>query len=283
MEGQTALLAAIMAGVVATTVTILIEKYGGVLGGILGTIPTTIIPAAIGMGSEGGEDSLILSLAIVPAGMLINAIFLSIWAILPNKLPITWSSNKRLVVTSICSLIVWTSAGIVAIQAVDVAIEKNYSAYQIAITGFILVGTLGASMCWNLKPAPKGKNQVSKIILVSRGFVAATAIGIAVIISGLGMPLLAGLASVFPAIFLTSMVALWLAQGPSVPLGAAGPMMMGGASVAAYSIIAMWSMIEYGLAMGSVIAWVGSIILWSIPSFAYVNWRSKVQNSDIST
>ncbi|MDE0953844.1 MAG: hypothetical protein OR994_04150 [Candidatus Poseidoniales archaeon] len=283
MEGQTALLAAIMAGVVATTVTILIEKYGGVLGGILGTIPTTIIPAAIGMGSEGGEDSLILSLAIVPAGMLINAIFLSIWAILPNKLPITWSSNKRLVVTSICSLIVWISAGIVAIQAVDVAIEKNYSAYQIAITGFILVGTLGASMCWNLKPAPKGKNQVSKIILVSRGFVAATAIGIAVIISGLGMPLLAGLASVFPAIFLTSMVALWLAQGPSVPLGAAGPMMMGGASVAAYSIIAMWSMIEYGLAMGSVIAWVGSIILWSIPSFAYVNWRSKVEKFDGAT
>ncbi len=283
MEGQTALLAAIMAGVVATTVTILIEKYGGVLGGILGTIPTTIIPAAIGMGSEGGEDSLILSLAIVPAGMLINAIFLSIWAILPNKLPITWSSNKRLVVTSICSLIVWISAGIVAIQAVDVAIEKNYSAYQIAITGFILVGTLGASMCWNLKPAPKGKNQVSKIILVSRGFVAATAIGIAVIISGLGMPLLAGLASVFPAIFLTSMVALWVAQGPSVPLGAAGPMMMGGASVAAYSIIAMWSMIEYGLAMGSVIAWVGSIILWSIPSFAYVNWRSKVEKFNGAT
>ena len=283
MEGQTALLAAIMAGVVATTVTILIEKYGGVLGGILGTIPTTIIPAAIGMGSEGGEDSLILSLAIVPAGMLINAIFLSIWAILPNKLPITWSSNKRLVVTSICSLIVWISAGIVAIQAVDVAIEKNYSAYQIAITGFILVGTLGASMCWNLKPAPKGKNQVSKIILVSRGFVAATAIGIAVIISGLGMPLLAGLASVFPAIFLTSMVALWLAQGPSVPLGAAGPMMMGGASVAAYSIIAMWSMIEYGLLIGSAIAWFGSIILWSVPSFAYVNWRAKIQKLDDST
>ena len=86
-------------------------------------------------------------------------------------------------------------------------------------------------MCWNLKPAPKGKNSVSKKILAARGIVAAMAIGIAVLISSLGMPLLAGLASVFPAIFLTSMIALWLAQGPSVPLGAAGPMMMGGASV----------------------------------------------------
>ena len=131
-----------------------------------------------------------------------------------------------------------------------------------------------------MKPASKGKSQVNKIMIFSRGFVAAIAIGIAVLISGLGMPLLAGLASVFPAIFLTSMVALWMAQGPSVPLGAAGPMMMGGASVAAYSIIAMWSMIEYGLAIGSLIAWVGSIILWSIPSFAYVNWRSKIKMFD---
>ena len=280
MEGQTALLAAVMAGVVATTVTVLIEKYGGVVGGILGTIPTTIIPAAIGMGAEGGDDSLILSLAIVPAGMLINAIFLSTWAILPSKLPIEWSSNKRLLCTSICALIVWTFTGIIAIQIVDLAIDENYSAYQIAVTGFLLVGVLGAIMCWNLKPAPKGKNDVSSIILISRGFVAATAIGIAVLISGLGMPLLAGLASVFPAIFLTSMVALWISQGPSVPLGAAGPMMIGGASVAAYSIIAMWSMIEYGLFVGSVIAWVGSIVFWSIPSFAYVNWRLKVQKFD---
>ena len=282
MEGQTAILAAIMAGVVATTVTVLIEKYGGVVGGILGTIPTTIIPAAIGMGSEGGNDSLIISLAIVPAGMLINAIFLSTWAILPNKLPSKWSSNRKLIFTIMSSLIIWICSGIIAIYAVDIAIENNFSAYQIAIIGFLMVGFLGAIMCWNLRPAPKGENLVSKIVLISRGLVAATAIGIAVIISGLGMPLIAGLASVFPAIFLTSMIALWIAQGPSVPLGAAGPMMMGGASVAAYSIIAMWSMIEYGLFIGSVIAWFGSIVLWSVPSFVYVNWRAKVQKIEIA-
>jgi hypothetical protein len=69
MEVQTVLLAALMAGVVATTVTVLIEKSGGGLGGILGTIPTTIIPASIGIASEGGNDALIISLAIVPSGM----------------------------------------------------------------------------------------------------------------------------------------------------------------------------------------------------------------------
>ena len=276
MEGQTVLLAALMAGVVATTVTVLIEKYGGVLGGILGTIPTTIIPASIGMASEGGNEALIVSLAIVPAGMLINAIFLSVWALLPDKLPKTWSQNSSLIFTSIISLIIWAIVGLFTISIIDRAIGNNYSPEEISIVGLVLVATIGIVMCWNLKPAPKGKNSVSKKILAARGIVAAMAIGVAVLISSLGMPLLAGLASVFPAIFLTSMIALWLAQGPSVPLGAAGPMMMGGASVAMYSIIAMWSLIEYGLFIGSIIAWIGSIVVWSIPSFVFVNWRAKV-------
>jgi hypothetical protein len=280
MEVQTVLLAALMAGVVATTVTVLIEKYGGVLGGILGTIPTTIIPASIGIASEGGNDALIISLAIVPSGMLINAIFLSVWALLPDKLPKTWSQNSSLVFTSMISLIIWTLVGLFTINMIDRGIANNYSPEEISIVGLVLVATLGIVMCWNLKPAPKGKNSVSKKILLSRGLVASMAIGVAVLISSLGMPLLAGLASVFPAIFLTSMIALWLAQGPSVPLGAAGPMMIGGASVAMYSIIAMWSLIEYGLFIGSIIAWIGSIILWSIPSFVFVNWRAKVTISN---
>jgi hypothetical protein len=86
-------------------------------------------------------------------------------------------------------------------------------------------------------------------------------------LSGLGEPLLAGLASVFPAIFLTSMVALWLAQGPTVPQGAAGPMMLGGASVAVYANLAMWSLPAYGVVLGSLIAWFGSVLGWSLPAF----------------
>ncbi|MCP4793368.1 MAG: hypothetical protein GY882_08585 [Actinomycetia bacterium] len=39
----------------------------------------------------------------------------------------------------------------------------------------------------------------------------------------------------FPAIFMTTMVGLWLSQGPDVPLGAAGPMLLGSTSVAVYA------------------------------------------------
>ena len=146
MEVQTVLLAALMAGIVATAVTVLIEKYGGVIGGILGTIPTTIIPASIGMASEGGDDALIISLAIVPAGMLINAIFLSVWALLPDKLPKTWSQNTSLIFTSLSSLMIWAGVGLLTIYIIDIAIENNLSPIQISVIGFVLVVTLGSLM-----------------------------------------------------------------------------------------------------------------------------------------
>ena len=78
---------------------------------------------------------------------------------------------------------------------------------------------------------------------------------------------MAGLASAFPAIFLTSMVALWISQGVTVPQGAAAPMMLGGASVAVYALVVMWSIPGYGILLGSVIAWGLSVGLWSIPAF----------------
>ena len=70
--------AAIAAGAVAILVTVLIERYGGVVGGALGTVPTTIVPAVAGMASAQGDAELMESLSVVPAGMLVNAIFLSV-------------------------------------------------------------------------------------------------------------------------------------------------------------------------------------------------------------
>ena len=85
MTFQDSLSAAIFAGVVAIAVTLLIEKYGGAIGGILGTVPTTIVPAAAGIAlASNNYSDLNTSLAIVPAGMLINGIFLANWRILPT-------------------------------------------------------------------------------------------------------------------------------------------------------------------------------------------------------
>ena len=265
------LLSAVLAGIVATCVTVAIERWGGLVGGLLGTVPSTIVPAGIGMYLAGGEEDLVLSMMVVPLGMLLNALFLGAWLLLPR-----WFSNTAhpLLWTSIGALVFWCVMGIGVLFLLQNTVvgmlltEQEFAAVGLALLFFIAV--------WfnrRPQPTPKGANAVSKTVLLARGSMAAAAIGVAVWMAGLGFPLLAGLASVFPAIFLTSMVALWLAQGPTVPQGAAGPMMLGGASVAVYANIAMWSLPANGALVGSLIAWVGSVVGWSLPAFILLKRR----------
>ena len=70
------------------------------------------------------------------------------------------------------------------------------------------------------------------------------------------------------------MVALWMAQGPTVPRGAAGPMMLGGASVAVYAIVSIWSLPQFGALLGSLVAWFIAVIGWSLPAYFVLRKRN---------
>ena len=226
-------LSALFAGIVATLVTIAIEKFGGRTGGVLATIPTTIVPAALGMYSISGETEFAQSMSIVPLGMMVNAIFLLVWIHAPQRVGLS------LVGTTILSLIVWTLIGSLGLLVSSELQASGVDALTYAVSGLGLLILLGVWTTWTSRPAPKGSRSVRPSVLVLRGSAAATAIGIAVWFSSLSYPFVSGLVSTFPAIFLTSMIALWLAQGQDVPQGAAGPMMLGGASVGVYAVVAI--------------------------------------------
>ena len=92
-------LSSIGAGGVAILVTLAIERFGGRLGGILGTIPTTIVPASWGLWFGGqmgtdGQKAFEMALFAAPAGMALNALFLGLWRILPQRL-LSFSLRKQ--------------------------------------------------------------------------------------------------------------------------------------------------------------------------------------------
>tara|TARA_B110000967_G_scaffold47565_1_gene48190 strand:+ start:167 stop:991 length:825 start_codon:yes stop_codon:yes gene_type:complete len=270
MLSSSVLLSALFAGIIATLVTLAIERWGGLTGGLLGTMPSTIVPAAAGISLAGDEVLLIQSLSIIPLGMLVNGLFLAVWVYLPPKLEHT---KYPLLLTTIAALLVWFMFGLLMLQGVDFALGSGITTWQIGFLGLALLIVLAIAMNWKVQPTPKGKQPVARTVLVLRGSAAACAIGAAVWLSSQGQPFIAGLAAVFPAIFLTSMVALWLAQGPTVPQGAAGPMTMGGASVAIYALIAMYSLPAWGVVFGSLVAWVIAVFGWSLPAFLLLRKR----------
>jgi len=271
---QTMIISAVIAGIVAILVTMAIEKWGGIIGGILGTLPTTIVPAAAGMYFEAGSEDLAISMSLIPFWMLLNALFVGSWVIYPR----IKKQEVSVVQMTLVSLGFWVVTAIL-MTALLSELLGYFSGLVIGTAGLFSLLALGLWMTWNPIKAPKGINRVTKFVLLMRGLAAGTAIGISVQLSGLGMPILAGLASVFPAIFLTTMVALWLAQGADVPTGAAGPMMLGGSSVAMYSLIAPWALPEYGIYAGSALCWIISVVLTSLPAYAWLSWRKLQLNS----
>ena len=263
---MTTTLSALFAGLIAMVVPWLVEKLGGRLGGVIGTLPTTIVPAVAGIWlATGNPEALAIAMAAVPAGMLVDAGFLYTWRVLPPRLPggPLW---QRLALVSVASLATWAVLALMTLRGVEVALSAGITPVLLGI-GFIALHLLvGILACLGDLPAPKGRNPVSLSGLAARGLLAALAVGGSVAIAGLDLPALAGLSSVFPAIFLTTMISLWWAQGEAVQAGAVGPMMLGGASVGGYALVAMWSLPNLGLVAGSGLAWLVAVCLFTAPS-----------------
>ena len=264
MVNSTIILYGLFAGLVAILVTVAIEKFGGLIGGVLGTIPSTIIPAAAGVYAIDGEETLVASMSVVPLGMLINGMFLGVWIILPKYIN---NDSYKLPLTTVISLCIWGVLALISLIVARRVTDGLVSEFILGFAGLIALAVL--AILFNLKgaSAPKGVNKVPLFVLSVRGIAAGLAIAACLILAEIGLPFVAGLASAFPAIFLTSMVALWISQGPQVPQGAAAPMMLGGASVSVYALLAMWSLPSAGVIFGSLVAWFGAVGLWTIPAF----------------
>ena len=260
---------AVLAGAMAIFATVCIERFGGKLGGLLGSIPTTIVPASLGFHAHSATPlELSASLSVVPIGMLINAIFLYVWRSLPPRLSTQHSLYARLLSMSGASLLVWAVCAFVFVTAMQNVNDSQV--LWVGIVGLLVLIGFGIWACKDGIPAPKGKRPVKPLVLLSRGLLAGVAVGFSAWIAGLGYPILAGMASVFPAIFLTTMVSIWLSQGEAVQAGAVGPMMLGSSSVAVYSLLCIATFPIFGLWLGVIAAWVAAILLVSVPAWMWL-------------
>ena len=268
---HTSLITAAYAGLVAIGVTVAIERLGGRLGGLIGSIPTTIIPASLGFWWVAESTELFReSLYAVPAGMLVNALFLYSWRVLPPRLRIA-NLGLRLAAVVALSLLGWGLCAAVLMTAMRQAPVALLWVAVLLCVGQLLFGLWA---CLDNPPAPKGSRRVGPATLAARGVLAAAAIGGSVWMAGLGIVLLAGIASVFPAICLTTMVSVWISQGEAVQAGAVGPLMLGSASGSLYAIAAAFSIPTLGVWVGSALAWLLAVGCISIPAWY---WLSREQ------
>jgi len=266
------LLSALGAGLVAILATLAIERFGGKLGGLLASLPSTIIPASIGFWLSAEHTSDFQdALYAVPGGMFVTAGFLLTWRVMPPRLK-RGGLYKRLSLMTLTSLLLW------ALGAGLLTWFMQWQPWPMFLIGslfFVAQLVTGILACRSNPPAPAGSRRVGPLVLALRGLLAATAIGVSVWIASLGVPILAGMASVFPAIFLTTMAGLWLSQGEAVQAGAVGPMVMGSSSVSAYCMLSAWAFPLWGPLVGASLSWLGAVLALSLPSWFVFARREK--------
>jgi len=267
------LAAGISAGLVAIAATVAVERLGGRLGGLLGTLPTTIVPAAAGIAANTtSPEAFEAAMAAVPVGMWVDVLFLLCWRVGPRWLP-RWSGGARLLAMVVGSLVVWLVIAMLAVQGLDRAMALGVPALWLGGLGIGASLLLGVVATVRPPPAPKGTQGVGPGTLLSRGVLAAAAIAGAVSLASIAGPTVSGIASVFPAIFLTSMVSLWWSQGETVQGGAVGPMMLGASSVSAYALFAAVCLPRFGMWAGGLAAWLLAVGTVTVPAFLWLRTR----------
>lgn len=266
---------AVFAGIVAVLSTIAVERLGGTRGGIVSSIPTTIVPAAIGIWGDGENiDGFRRAMAFIPIGILLNAGYLVLWRVIPATIGRRVRAHL-LVSTVVLALAAWLCAatGIIWLNGLVAPTVR-----QSLVVGSIAFATgIALGIAANLRPhpAPKGTHRVGPHVLLARGLAAAVVIAIAILLNRAGLPVASGIASVFPVIFTTIMVATWLAQGAHVPTGAVGPMALGTLSVSAYALLATVLFPAMPIALAAAIAWVAAVTCISVPAYAFLRARRR--------
>ena len=203
----------------------LIETFGGATGGIIASFPTTIILEDSTQPLQTRFDSTMASII----GMFCtNILFMPTWKYLPPYFPKQWSNGISVTVMTLVSLVIWFVSVVVVTLFQQWLSSFGVTMFVFCFALLLFTVCCGVALCWRLPPTPAGKNKVKWYVHLARGFVASLAIFASGVLSQSGSGVAAGAVSTFPAMFITTMVSVSLAQGADVSTGAIGPLLLGG-------------------------------------------------------
>ncbi len=237
----------ILSALIVIIITIVAEKYGTKVGGIIGTLPTTIIIAYIFIALNKGIKFASDSVAVVPAELGVNLIFIFAFAIF---------AYRSIGIALSGSFFIW-----IVLSSILLILNMNYIYLSIIIFLISLISTF-TILEKKFKIKSQGKTTVHytpmKIIL--RGILTGTIITISVLLSNID-EVLSGIFTVFPAIFSSTMIITLKEHGPNFSAGIAKSIIFGSPSVMSYAVCIHFLYPIYGIFLGTILAFVVSGIV----------------------
>lgn len=247
------LLSFVLSCIWVSAATILAEKLGTRVGGFLTTLPSTLIVALLFIGLDGGKMLAAEAAIIVPAEMGINAIFLAVFISL---------SRHGLTRAITGSMLAWFALSSLLFLA-DVS--------NLALSILIYLPLLFGAHIWLKRRHPHREISGSRVTygpkeIAFRGVFAGLMIAVSIFLATVSGPTLGGIFSVFPAIFTSTMVILYLRQGQAFSGATGSTMVMGSSNVAFYSVCVFFFYPWWGLAFGT-LACILASYMWALSAY----------------
>jgi hypothetical protein len=231
----------IITAVWVTIATVVTERMGTKVGAVVTTLPSSAVVAFWFIALEQGADFASQTAIVIPAEMGINVVFLGIFVAMSGRgLPVALTS----------ALGGWTALSAILYLSDIGSLLYSWVVFLALITGTTV--WLRSSHRFSQRPGQVLHYTAGE--LAFRGLFAGLMISASVVGAAVGGALVAGILSVFPAIFTSTMVILFLRQGREFS-GAVGTIMVvSSTNVVVYTTVVHYAYPEMGIPWGTALA-----------------------------
>jgi hypothetical protein len=217
---------------------------------------------------------------------------LVLWRVLLPRLHFHLSHGRRIIVMCVISLLAWLAVATLLGIGLSHMILRGMTiripaliALAISCVIWVVVAVVGVSI------GAKGEGRVSAKVYFFGAIVGGISAFCAITLAAFS-DVASGLSISFPAVLLTSMVALSLSHSDSLPVSATTSMIGGMLSISVYAIVmaellepldtAMGGTGHWGVAiLASLIDWILCVTFVSLPVGLVIRWREKASKRSI--
>ncbi len=231
-----------------TGATILAEKFGSKIGGVIAGMPSSIVIALFFIGWTQTPVAASQATVVVPLIMGFDGLFIITFAALVRQ---------SFPLALISSLFVWLclSFALVLIHF------NNFGLSLIGFLGLLLVSYVVMEYVLHVKSLAGRNTAFSFSNVLMRGLVSGVIITLAVAFAKLGGPLVGGVFASFPAVFLSTMILTYFAQGRAFSVSVMKTLLLSGtinATVYASAVRFLYPL--FGLIGGTISSFLLSLV-----------------------
>jgi uncharacterized membrane protein (GlpM family) len=230
----------VLGALIVTGATVLGERLGTRVGGLIGTLPHLIIIALYFIGITQSPEVAARATVSVPATMGINALFLYVF-----YLSAEWNKYAA----SFIALGIWSVMALLIVSLDPVELFNPICFYLM----FVVLTIILFSSRTKVRATKRKKIDYTPAILAVRGIMGGGVIAFSVVVAKFAGPVLGGIFSVFPALFLSTMLVYTFEHGPRFAGAMGKTMAVGGTSVVVYACCGYYLFPLVGMELGSLI------------------------------